>query len=72
MIKRKQRLDNSRYPEEADKSRDKEKHLPCSNLGSGKMAFGKYNADNEEDDELHQLEKLESLYIVYQFYLSQL
>ena len=56
VIKRKKRLNDPRYPEKANKSRDEQKHFPCSDLSPGKMAFCKNNADNKEDGELHQLE----------------
>lgn len=56
VIKGKERLDDAGYPEEADKTRDEKEHFPCSDLGTGKMAFGKNDTYNKENSELHQLE----------------
>jgi hypothetical protein len=59
------------HPEKAYKSGDEKEHFPRTDLGTGKMTFGKYNADYKKDSKPHQLEELEPRNIVYQFNLSQ-
>ena len=55
VIEWQQRLNSSWYPEEAYEAGDKEKHLPRANLYLTKVAFRKYNADNQERSEPQQL-----------------
>ena len=71
MIKRKQGLYYTGYPEKADKAGDEEEHLPVSYIDFFKVAFCEYYADYEEDPESQQLEKLESGDIVYKLNLLQ-
>ncbi len=65
VIKRKKRLDNTGYPEEGQKPCNEHEHLPSSDISTGKMAFGKYYADNKEDNRFHQLKELKSRYVIY-------
>lgn len=58
VVKGKQGLNYTCYPEETYKAGDKKKHLPVTDINFLEMTFYKYNADYQEDTKSKQLEKL--------------
>jgi hypothetical protein len=48
VIQGKQRLNNSGNPEKTHKPRNEHEHFPLTYISTGKMAFGKNNADNQK------------------------
>jgi hypothetical protein len=60
VIEWQQRLYDPCHPEESQQASYKHEHLPFTNIGTGKMAFSKNNADYQENNRLHQLKQLES------------
>ena len=71
VVKRKQWLNDACNPEKADQSRDEEEHFPLSDFGTWKMAFGKYNAYDQENSEFQQLKNLKTWDIVNEFEFFQ-
>jgi hypothetical protein len=58
VVEREERLDNTRHPEKSEKTGNKHKHFPLSDLGRSKITLCKYYADNQEYNSLQQLKKL--------------
>lgn len=59
MVKRKERLNDTCNPEKGYQAGNEHKHFPLTDLGPGKTALCKYDADDKKDNRPHQLEKLQ-------------